>query len=56
MPRSDSFEQVLAVIAVWESWTGASTLDPDGHVRQAWLKGAARKDWQRLLESANNSA
>lgn len=30
VPRSDSFEQVLAVIAVWESWTGASTLEPDG--------------------------
>ncbi|MFD9713804.1 NACHT domain-containing protein, partial [Streptomyces sp. NPDC060006] len=52
-PRSDSFEQVLAVIAVWESWIGAGTLEADGRVRQSWMSGEARKDWQRLLERAH---
>ncbi|MFC9870755.1 NACHT domain-containing protein, partial [Streptomyces rochei] len=52
VPRPDSFEQVLAVIAVWESWRGAQTLEVDGRVRQAWLASDARSDWQRLLDSA----
>ncbi|MEU0646087.1 HEAT repeat domain-containing protein [Streptomyces umbrinus] len=51
-PRPDSFEQVLAVVAVWESWTGVRTLEADGRIRQAWLSGEMRRDWQRLLESA----
>ncbi|WP_432113965.1 NACHT domain-containing protein [Streptomyces sp. S1] len=51
-PQPDSFEQVLAVVAVWESWTDARTLDSDGRVRPAWLASEARRDWQRLLDSA----
>ncbi|MGW2050957.1 NACHT domain-containing protein [Streptomyces sp. NPDC001858] len=51
-PRSDSVEQVLAVIAVWESWTSIRTLGTDGRIRQAWLASEACKDWRRLLEAA----
>ncbi|MET8981034.1 hypothetical protein ABZX85_36070 [Streptomyces sp. NPDC004539] len=52
VPQPDSFEQVLAVVAVWESWTGAHRLETDGRVRQTWLASEGRKDWQRLLDSA----
>ncbi|MFI9255846.1 hypothetical protein [Streptomyces sp. NPDC053069] len=52
-PRPDSFEQVLSVVAVWESWTGTRTLDSDGRVRQAWMSGEVCKDWQQLLENAH---
>ncbi|MCF3135573.1 hypothetical protein [Streptomyces olivochromogenes] len=52
-PRPDSFEQVLAVVAVWESWIGTSTLTPESHVRPAWLQSEAYKDWKRLLEDAH---
>ncbi|MFF8500300.1 NACHT domain-containing protein [Streptomyces anulatus] len=52
VPQPDSFEQVLAVVAVWESWTGARRLEGSGRVRQTWLASEARKDWQRLLDSA----
>ncbi|MFF4557687.1 NACHT domain-containing protein [Streptomyces sp. NPDC001422] len=55
VPRAGSAEQVLAVVAVWESWTGASTLDADGHVRRAWFARGA-KDWTRLLEAAQHEA
>ncbi|MGW7513128.1 NACHT domain-containing protein [Streptomyces massasporeus] len=51
-PRPDSFEQVLAVVAVWKSWTGTRMLEADGRVRQAWLASEDRRDWQLLLESA----
>jgi hypothetical protein len=52
VPRQDSLEQVLAVIAVWESWSGTRTLAVDGQIQQAWLASGARRDWQRLLENA----
>ncbi|UAX58509.1 NACHT domain-containing protein (plasmid) [Streptomyces sp. A144] len=52
VPRPDSFEQVLAVIAVWEAWRGTRTLEADGQVRQAWLASDSRGDWQQQLESA----
>jgi hypothetical protein len=51
-PQPDSFEQVLAVVAVWESWNGARTIDSDGRVRPIWLASEDRRDWQRLLDSA----
>ncbi|MEU3400929.1 hypothetical protein [Streptomyces filamentosus] len=51
-PQPDSFEQVLALVAVWESWTGLRTLDPEGRICPAWLASKAREDWQRLLDSA----
>ncbi|WP_327578458.1 NACHT domain-containing protein [Streptomyces sp. NBC_00145] len=52
-PRSGSFEQVLAVVAVWESWTGGRTLASSGRVQPAWLASQACKDWKRLLEDAH---
>ncbi|MGW7385483.1 NACHT domain-containing protein, partial [Streptomyces sp. NPDC054794] len=52
-PRPDSFEQVLAVVAVWESWIGTPTLTPEGQVRPLWLRSEACKDWKRLLEDAH---
>ncbi|WP_327188269.1 NACHT domain-containing protein [Streptomyces sp. NBC_01334] len=52
VPRSDSVEQVLAVVAVWESWTSTRTLEADGRIRQAWLATESCREWRRLLEAA----
>ncbi|WP_158685009.1 AAA family ATPase [Streptomyces sp. LaPpAH-108] len=54
VPQPRSADQVLAMVAVWESWTGARTLEDDGRVRSAWLASdAGGRDWQRLLEAAH---
>ncbi|MFE1521379.1 HEAT repeat domain-containing protein [[Kitasatospora] papulosa] len=42
---------LLAVVAVWSSWTGQPSLNERGQVEQRWLK-AARPEWDRLLENA----
>ncbi|MER6420705.1 NACHT domain-containing protein [Streptomyces sp. NPDC001137] len=52
-PRTHSFEQVLAVVAVWLSWMGSNTLVADGRVRQAWMASADCQDWRQLLDAAH---
>ncbi|MEW2131716.1 NACHT domain-containing protein [Streptomyces sp. NPDC005435] len=54
VPQPGSADQVLAMVAVWASWTGARTLEGDGRVRRAWLASdVGGRDWRRLLEAAH---
>ncbi|MFJ5228592.1 HEAT repeat domain-containing protein [Kitasatospora sp. NPDC088391] len=47
-----SAELLLAVVAVWLSWTGRPTLDEAGAVRCAWLGGAEARRWRQRCEDA----
>ncbi|MFJ1756097.1 HEAT repeat domain-containing protein [Kitasatospora sp. NPDC088134] len=47
-----STEPLLAVVAVWLSWTGRPTLDESGAVRRSWLGGAEARQWRQRCEGA----
>ncbi|WP_285573728.1 HEAT repeat domain-containing protein [Streptomyces sp. RTGN2] len=48
---------LLAVVAVWLSWTGQRTLESDGRVRREWLVSqAGGRSWRRRYEEATVEA
>ncbi|MFE1415576.1 HEAT repeat domain-containing protein [Streptomyces sp. NPDC058746] len=47
-----SADVLLAVVAVWSSWLGRRTLEPDGRVRQQWLAHPECRSWRVRYEAA----
>ncbi|MFJ4781251.1 HEAT repeat domain-containing protein [Streptomyces sp. NPDC088762] len=43
---------LVAVVAVWSSWLGRPTLEPDGRVRRQWLAHAECRSWRVRYEAA----
>lgn len=47
---------LLAVVAVWLSWTGQRTLDADGRVRPEWLRHPDGRSWRNRYDAAVGEA